>query len=207
MNEKAIGFYWTLPVPWVGFHSFEDERDAAKAATKSRTIAMQREIIQREVRESHGELIHERVFIEIAPDRGSIAILEPLNTLLEMAKRENAMILCVDFRGAVGFRSHHVLDDFAKANREYFNTVYAYDADAERLRRHFKRWRNLHSEWSEAKHDRAAKALVRSQALRDEGFSFPKAAKVMNEEGIPSLTGRPWNGDNLRKLLTNRDFS
>ncbi len=55
--QAAVGFYWTLPVPWAGFT--ELPKDVDRAAEFSRTIRYQREIIRRYAREHHLQLIHE----------------------------------------------------------------------------------------------------------------------------------------------------
>ena len=45
MSQNAVGFYWTLPVPWAGFTSLPKAVD--DAAKLSRTIRYQRDLIRR----------------------------------------------------------------------------------------------------------------------------------------------------------------
>ena len=45
MSQNAVGFYWTLPVPWVRFTSLPKAVD--DAAKLSRTIRYQRDLIRR----------------------------------------------------------------------------------------------------------------------------------------------------------------
>ena len=69
MVRNAVGFYWTLPVPWTGFTSLPSDID--EAAKVSRTIRYQRNTIRRYAKVEGYRLIHEEVFLEIKPDRGS----------------------------------------------------------------------------------------------------------------------------------------
>ena len=86
MKRKAIGFYWTLPVPWAGFTDV-DTRDVAKAAAQSKTIALQRAVIQAHASDCGYELVHEAAFCEIAPDRGGADITKELAKLAMRARR------------------------------------------------------------------------------------------------------------------------
>ena len=44
MGRNAVGFYWTLPVPWAGFTALPEKiEDAAKV---SRTIRYQMQLIR-----------------------------------------------------------------------------------------------------------------------------------------------------------------
>jgi hypothetical protein len=46
-----------------------------------------------------------------------------------------------------------------------------------------------------------AAALEHIQALRKEALRFDIAARL-NEEGVPSRTGRPWHGFVVNRILT-----
>ena len=107
MERNAVGFYWTLPVPWVGFTTLPDDID--EAAKKSRTIRYQRDLIQHYARGERYRLIYEEVFLEIGPDRGSRLIVEPLNKVKAICQRQNAVLLYVDFWEVQGWRTHHAL--------------------------------------------------------------------------------------------------
>jgi DNA invertase Pin-like site-specific DNA recombinase len=47
-------------------------------------------------------------------------------------------------------------------------------------------------------------ALQRLKAFRAEGLGFDRIAARMNEEGIPTRTGRPWHGVVVNRILTGR---
>jgi len=49
-----------------------------------------------------------------------------------------------------------------------------------------------------------AEALERLQSLRAEGLGFDRIAARMNEEGIPTRTGRPWHGVVINRILTGK---
>ena len=68
-NEAAVGFYWTMPVPWAGFTDVPKHVDAAAAV--SLTIRYQRDLIRRYAKSHRMDLIHEAAFVEVAPDRGT----------------------------------------------------------------------------------------------------------------------------------------
>jgi hypothetical protein len=91
----AVGFYWTLPVPWVGFERLPGQVD--EAAKFSRTIRYQRDLIRRYATEHRYKLMHEQVFIEIGPDRGSEYIIEPLEKAQKVCLQSDAVLLYVEF--------------------------------------------------------------------------------------------------------------
>jgi DNA invertase Pin-like site-specific DNA recombinase len=49
-----------------------------------------------------------------------------------------------------------------------------------------------------------AVTLDRIKALRAEGIGFDRIAARMNEEGIPTRTGKPWHGVVINRILTGR---
>ncbi|MDM7457794.1 MAG: recombinase family protein, partial [Paracoccus sp. (in: a-proteobacteria)] len=56
-------------------------------------------------------------------------------------------------------------------------------------------------EWTASKPERVARALAAAGRLRDAGRTHKAIAQAMNDEGIPSATGKPWTADSVRKLL------
>ena len=50
-------------------------------------------------------------------------------------------------------------------------------------------------------------ALDRIKALRAEGLGFDRIAARMNEERIPSRTGKPWHGVVVNRILSGRSLS
>ena len=47
-------------------------------------------------------------------------------------------------------------------------------------------------------------ALERLKSLRAEGLGFDRIAARMNEEHIPSRTGKPWHGLVVNRILTGK---
>jgi len=47
-------------------------------------------------------------------------------------------------------------------------------------------------------------ALDRIHKLRNEGLGFDRIAVRLNEEGIPTRTGRPWHGVVINRILTGK---
>ena len=107
MGRNAVGFYWTLPAPWAGFTTISGNID--NAAKQSRTIRYQREAIRQHVKEEGNHLIHEEVFLEIEPDRGSDLILTPLEKIEKICRINDAVLLFVDFFEVQLWRRHEGL--------------------------------------------------------------------------------------------------
>lgn len=201
MHLKTIGFYWTLPVRWAGFTRLTT-KDAGKAAEESQSIRLQREIIQRWTREHRGELIHEQVYLEIAPDRVMHHVVDDvLEPLVRLAVEHDAKVLYVDFGREIGWRSHHFLERFVGEHIDHFMPVALHHDEAENFKRHFASWRESHTQWMNGKEGRGQAALRRAEELQTEKLSFPKIAEQLNHEGLKSLSGKDWSGDNLRKFL------
>jgi DNA invertase Pin-like site-specific DNA recombinase len=53
-------------------------------------------------------------------------------------------------------------------------------------------------------YDGEAAALERVKSLRKEGLGFDRIAAKMNEEGIPTRTGKPWHGVVVNRILTGK---
>ena len=49
-----------------------------------------------------------------------------------------------------------------------------------------------------------AEALERIKALRAEGLGFDRIAAKLNEERVPTRTGRPWHGVVINRILTGK---
>lgn len=199
MKPRLLGFYWTLPVPWAGFRDID--RDIDKAAAQSRTIALQREVIRRWARDHCCEIVEEAVHLELAPDRGTVEIVEPLETLVAKAEALGACIAYVDFGSAIQQRSHHVLREFVDTQSGLFEAVWPAEAELEAFRAHFDAWRTRTRNWQAAKPQRAAAALEAALAFKAKGLSAAASAEVLNAQGLKSPTGRPWTGANLAKFL------
>lgn len=201
--EKAIGFYWTLPVPWAGFTKLS--ANVEEAAAQSRTIRYQRALIRRHAKTHAMDLVHEAVFLEISPDRGSDAVKEALQDISALAGANQATVLVVDFAAVQNWRSHQPLRDEALHFGLTLEMVYPdeviIDGKPFDPAPHFEDWRKRQTEWSAGKPARLAAAVSRATELRSVGASLAKTAATLNAEGLPSPTGRPWTADNLRKVL------
>jgi len=53
-------------------------------------------------------------------------------------------------------------------------------------------------------YDGEAAALERLKALRAEGLGFDRIAAHLNDEHIPTRTGRPWHGVVVNRILTEK---
>lgn len=203
--RNAVGFYWTLPVPWAGFTTLPEDIDAA--ATVSRTIRYQCELIRRHAKERNYQLVAEKVFLEIAPDRGSQYVLDALRPLQAICRAEQAVLLHVDFSEVQGWRSHGPpLSDWARHALVEVETVYPDETQIDGgffdPHHHFADWRKWQDEWTASKPERVARALAAAGRLRDAGRTHKAIAQELNDEGIPSATGKPWTADSIGKLLS-----
>ena len=200
--RKAIGFYWTLPVPWAGFTTLPEEIDAAAGA--SRTIRYQRDLIRRHAGQTALALVAEKVFLEIAPDRTSRHVLDALKPLGALCRAEDAVLLHVDFAQVQGWRSMAPLLDWAEAAGVALETVYpdeiVMDGKIFDPHRHFADWRARQRDWTEGKPARIAHARARIAALAAQGQTNPSIARALNAEQVPTATGRSWTGETVRKL-------
>lgn len=50
-------------------------------------------------------------------------------------------------------------------------------------------------------------ALERIRALRAEGWGFDRIAERLNGEGVKTLTGRPWHGVVMNRILAGAEKS
>ncbi|WP_156843138.1 hypothetical protein [Novosphingobium aquimarinum] len=199
MMRKAIGFYWTLPVPWAQFNAV-DPHDIDKAAAQSRTIAMQRRIV-RDYAQREFEILEESAHIELAPDRGTEEFVSGLTKLIERARALEATILLVDFGAATHQRTHQHLQKLLDQNADLFLPIWPGDDQTQGLVAHFGQWRERQTEWTSGKSARVAKALARAEQLLGQGATLGKAALALETEGLRSATGKPWTAAGLRQAI------
>lgn len=201
--RNAIGFYWTLPVPWAGFTELPEDIEAA--ARRSRTIRYQCELIRRYARDNHYRLVAEKVFLEIEPDRGSEYVLGALRPLETLCRAQGAALLLVDFSAVQGWRSHGPLSDWARNAGMDVETVYPdemlVDGEVFDPHQHFSDWREQQREWSARKPERMAKARHEADHLRAAGRTLRAIAAELNEREVRSASGKPWTEDGIRQLL------
>lgn len=203
MKRKAVAFFWTLPVPWAGFTHLPAEIE--EAAKVSRTIRFQRALIHDYARKHGVELVHEEAFLEINPDRGSETIRDALNKAAAICRTRGALLLFVDFAAVQGWRSHQPMREWLEEAEIDSLPIEAapimldgaiFDPHA-----HFSAWREAQWDWSSSKHERAEKALARARELQGAGAKYPAMARTLNDEGLRSLSGKPWTSDSLRKFV------
>lgn len=201
--RNAVGFYWTLPVPWAGLTKLPVDIDAA--AKVSRTIRYQCEVIRRHAKVRNYHLVAEKVFLEIAPDRGSRYVFDALHPLETICQTKDATLLHVDFSEVQGWRSHGPFSDWTKHTRILVETVYPdeilIDGKLFDPHAHFSRWRLRQNEWTEGKVERVARALDAARRIRAAGKSYTSIAYELNNDGIRSASGQPWTADSIGKLL------
>ena len=202
--RAGVGFYWTLPVPWAGFTSLPEDIDAAAEA--SRTIRYQRTLIRGFAKGDKIDLIDEKVFLEIAPDRGSRHIRDALRPVSAICRDRGALLLYVDFSAAQGWRSHGPMADILEAmDVESFPLAPSevlLDGTLFDPSRHFAEWRDRHQAWTDGKAERLAAARAEARRLQtEEGANNTAIALRLNDRGFRSATGKPWTAETVRKQL------
>jgi len=209
-NQKFLGFYWTLPVPWVGFRDLPNDVDAA--AEKSLTIRYQRDRVRKWVVGEKAELFHEEVYIEVEPDRVTGHLQSVVGRLLDRCRKEDAVLVFVDFSSVFGWRSNKFVLETLKLSNEHkpdlFVNLYpdeiVMDGKIFDPIRHFKSWRQRQKERIISKPERI-KILLEAIFNREETWNLPltttELAKVLNRDGLRTLTGKEWNNENLRKFI------
>jgi hypothetical protein len=198
-----IGFYWTLPVPWAGHQTLPQDVD--EAALKSLTIRYQRECARQWVKENKGQLIDERVFMELAPDRGTEHIVPEVERALKRCREVGACLLVVDMAASYGWRSHPHLDEVLHDNEEDCERLYPSEImiDGHRFDpvEHFRKWREAQHAFSEIKAERMARAKEAAEALFPSHSNLASLAEALNAEGHRTASGKLWSKDSLRKTL------
>lgn len=202
-NEAAVGFYWTMPVPWAGFTDVPKHVDAA--ATVSLTIRYQRDLIRRYAKSHRMDLIHEAAFVEVAPDRGTEQLPKTMCKVETICQDNRATLLLVDFAQVQGWRSHMKLQEWSRKTRIEVRSIYPdsilIDGKTFDPHGHFEEWRQRQQAWTEGKSAHAVACQTEANRLRATGLSYAAIALKLNASGIPNLTGKAWTGDNLRKFL------
>lgn len=203
MKQKAVGFYWTMPVPWAGFQILSNDID--QAAEESRTIRYQRDAVRFFASLNGFDLIHEEVFLEISPDRSSEHVIGPLEQAASLCRRENATLLYVDFDRVQGRRPHHELKKWLQSANIPSESLFDwnvpgldFEPDA-----HFREWRRLQQEWTKEKPNRIAQARQRALTLVSTK-SYAEIAETLNKERLRSATGKPWTAEMVRKLTASK---
>jgi hypothetical protein len=205
--QKYVGFYWTLPIPRVGFLRLSDDPDIA--ATQSKTIKYQREVIKEWVAEEGGLLIREITFLETQSDRGTDVVVEYVQRAAGICRENAAALVYVDFRQMRGWRPHQHLT-FAIENEQIpsvpvWPSHEAILIDGKRFHpaRHFKDHRMEHEKEAARRHETAIKRLLKEAEVMPPGRGRNALiADRLNAEGVQTFQGgRPWTADNVKKVL------
>jgi hypothetical protein len=202
--RRFVGFYWTLPVPFAKFTTLPDDIDAA--AEKSTTIRYQRERVRRWVNDEKGELCAERVFLELAPDRGTPEGASAVDTAIALARAEGAELVLVDFAEAFGWRPHPALRNRIEASGHPFTRLppepVLMDGTEFDPVRHFRTWDETWKSYRGSKEARKGAVREALGALPVEELSLAEMAVSLNKAGITTVNEKAWTKDSLRKFLS-----
>jgi hypothetical protein len=210
-RPRFVGFYWTLPMPHLGFNELPTDVEAAAKA--SRTIRYQRERVRRHVEAKGGQLVHEAVWLELDPDRGSRHVEADLRKAVDSCREAKAQLLYVDFAERHGWRPHQQLKTFLNGLADGF-LHRPLDPDPIVIdgRRfdpvtHFRQWRDrMANRGTAAERRQDVLGKILAVAVDRLPPAVPRAdyaalAEVVNRQGIRTTTGRRWSPDNLRVFL------
>ena len=211
VRPRFVGFYWTLPMPQVGFK--ELPKDAEAAAEASRTIRYQRERVRRHVAAEGGELVGEAVWMELAPDRGSHHVAAALAKPVDLCRAAGARLLYVDFAGRHGWRPHQQLKTHLEAladpipHRPLDSDPVEIDGRRFDPVAHFRRRRDeMAGRGTPTERRREVLEQILAFAADRLPPAMPRAdyaalAGALDSAGIRTTTGRRWTPDNLRAFL------
>lgn len=212
--KKAVGFYWTLPVPWISEPFTQLSSDVEQAAKESRTIRYQREVVRRWARQSNIEISKEGVYLELEPDRAGSSwhdfnngMPSELYEIVDYCRKENAEILYVDFGAFIHQRSHLVMNEKLRESGISHVGIWpdenSIEIDGELFNPedHFRNWRDRHHEWKKMRHERQEEVAQVALSLRRKAHKLSDIANTLNRYGLPTPHNKKWTTDNLRKFL------
>ena len=203
--QDYIGFYWTLPVHWAGFHSLPGEQDVDAAARASRTIRYQRELVRAEVRERKGRLVQEIATIGLRPDRATDEDFAALSGAVDRAGTATVM--------AVAF---HEEGNWRAGGRYLSEVAYRLGFEIERLRpdpiaidgvmfdpvRHFRQWQQRDARGRMELRLRAIRGIRDALAEIPEGDGrYAAIATRLTQQGIRTVQDGEWKAENVRKMV------
>jgi hypothetical protein len=206
-TQRYVGFYWTLPIPSVGFLKLSDDPDVA--ATQSKTIRYQREVINEWVAEEGGVLIREITFLETQSDRGTDAVIHYVQRAARICRENEATLLYVDFRQMCGWRPHQELtyaieeEQIASVPIWPSHETIMIDGHPFHPASHFKDHRMQHEKEAARRHDVAIQRFLKEAENVAPGRGRNALiAEKLNAECVQTFQGgRPWTADNVKKVL------
>ena len=200
---RYVGFYWTLPVPFVGFTALPGDVDGA--AKRSRTVRYQVDRVRRWVKEQKGDLVAERAFLELEPDRGTAEGAQAAAEAISLARKEHATLVLVDFAEAFGWRRHTPLREAVEASGVPHMILppdpVAIDGREFDPVAHFRTWSDVWAQYRSSKPARKAQLKDTIRALAHDDMTFAELACALNARGIPTITGKLWTKDSVRKFV------
>lgn len=198
----VIAFYWTLPVPWLGFTKLP--KSVEEAASVSRSIRYQRERVRQWIKEEGGRLLHEEAFMETKADRGTTAILPEIDRLLAKVEALDATLALVNFAESFHWRPHAALWGRLRSEKRVMAldpVPVLIDGQFFDPTSHFRAWTEMAQTHTALKPQAKAQIAARAAAMKEGGTSLSAIADALNAEGVTTPGGKPWRADNLRKLL------
>ena len=201
MNNRYFAFYWTLPVPWVGFTKLS--ANIEKAVTESRTIAFQRAVVQRHIHRVGGIIIpqNEVAILETWPDRGSFEIGQEFHRLLEKAEKSDALVAIVNLAGQDGWRSHQfIAEHFGHRCCDQIDAPVEDELGASfNPYQHFREWRQATREKINTKHSHRQSVFSALEGIS--ASTLADRAASLNALELLTHNGKNWTADNLRKFI------
>lgn len=206
-GRPFVGFYWTLPLPTVGFTRLPEDIEGAARASK--TIRYQRERVRDWVKEQGGHVAAEFAFMELYPDRGSPEIAGPFQKAVATATNLGAELVYVEFWSRHNARLHHRLLDLLNQHHDLcmplppdpIRGVDGIDFDPVD---HFRRRRQtVPRAWSD-EHRAETLAAVAHEVMAS-GSARGSAGRIaagLNARSITTLNGRAWTAANVRAFLS-----
>jgi hypothetical protein len=205
---RYVGFYWTLPLPTLGFIELSDDADVASAQSKS--IRYQREVIKVWIAEERGGLVGEVTFLEVQPDRATDAVGHYVKKAAELCRQKQATLVYVDFREMCGWRPHNYLT--AAIEEEGVRSVPVWPSHETIMMdgqlfdpvQHFRDHRIFGEKAAAERRDTAISRLLKfAQDTPPGRRRNALIAKMLNDERVETFQGggRPWTVDNVKKAL------
>jgi hypothetical protein len=202
-GTPIVGFYWTLPMPKVGFRALP--ADAAEAAGVSRTIRYQRQRIREFVAENRANLVGEFVFFELSPDRGTEHVRGVADACLKRCRETSARLLYIDFAFVDGWRFHPYLNrlmleapvsclglppDPMMMDGALFDPI----AHFRQRREEMRGCNGADERWPAIR-----QALEAELAAEGHTGRWERVAAALNSRGITSVTGKAWTPENVKQ--------
>ena len=209
---KYVSFYWTRPVPRV----LEDlPASPNAAAAKSRTVRYQQELAKEFVRNSHGDLVAEFVFLEVKGKRSGDYIVDSLGSVEKACLKNHATLIYIDFWSESHWRRHNRLIDALNDMADKDIKMIPLPPDCIKIDGksfdpfdHFRHWDSTITADNKQRRIKAEQAM-RSLAKRHPPVPgrYAEIAHSLNSDGVGTISGRGhWRPDNVRAFMQRKDI-